>query len=281
MPDLVWFRNDLRTTDNPALSAALRTSPQGVVGLFVCTPGTWRRHDWGPPRVAFVLESLRALRAELDRLRIPLLIRTVDSELEAAEAVADVAAAHTCTCVHANREFGVDETRRDEHARRGLQDRSIDFRLHADQVVLSPDEIRTGSGTSYRVFTPFRSAWNRIFATVPLPPVSRAEPAGATGIQSDPIPDSVDGFPGWPSITLWPAGTQAAMERLTAFLDGPVDHYQTARDIPSCPGTSTLSHWLAVGAISPVTCRQSSCVRIPCSRAKRSRNWRCVSWLVQ
>jgi deoxyribodipyrimidine photo-lyase len=42
-PQLVWFRQDLRTADQPALRAAAERGP--VVGLYVLddeTPGKWK-----------------------------------------------------------------------------------------------------------------------------------------------------------------------------------------------------------------------------------------------
>ncbi len=54
MNSLVWFRTDLRATDNTALAAALRDPPapgeraRGVVGLFVISPAEWTAHDSAP-----------------------------------------------------------------------------------------------------------------------------------------------------------------------------------------------------------------------------------------
>ena len=41
---LVWFRNDLRITDNSALSAACRCADDKVIALFVATPEQWKNH---------------------------------------------------------------------------------------------------------------------------------------------------------------------------------------------------------------------------------------------
>ena len=254
MPDLMWFRNDLRTIDNPALSAAATAATGGVIGIFVCTPGTWQRHDWGPPRVTLLLESLRVLRSELEQLNIPLLIRIADTDMESVDIVTDVATANGCATVHANREFGVDEGRRDELAGSWLSERNIDFALHHDQVVFEPDDILTKGGTSFKVFTPFRNTWNGMLMDRGLPEHPPLSPCESVSLASDPIPGSVPGFTPWPGITLWPAGQNAAMERLQRFLDGPVDRYHNTRNSPDTEGTSSLSPWLATGTLSPVTC---------------------------
>ena len=71
MKDMIWFRGDLRIHDHPALEAACRgnTPPHAV---FVLTPETWLEHGWGPPKVAYLLTSLRVLADELARLGITL-----------------------------------------------------------------------------------------------------------------------------------------------------------------------------------------------------------------
>ena len=51
MPNLMWFRNDLRITDNHALSAAVGDGSKPVIGLFLICPKTWLKHNWGSPRV--------------------------------------------------------------------------------------------------------------------------------------------------------------------------------------------------------------------------------------
>ena len=45
MRTLIWFRRDLRLTDNTALFNAAKHASDGVVGLFVVTPEQWKQHD--------------------------------------------------------------------------------------------------------------------------------------------------------------------------------------------------------------------------------------------
>ena len=254
MPDLMWFRSDLRTIDNAALNAAASGDEHSVIGIFVCTPGTWIRHDWGAPRVTLILESLRVLRQELERLNIPLLIRIAETDLEAVDIVTDVASAHGCLNVHANREFGVDEIRRDRLAASWMAERQIRFVSHHDQIVFDPNDILTKGGTSFKVFTPFRNTWNGLLLDRGLPETVDLSPCKPLDVHSDQIPGSVPGFTPWPGINRWPAGQYAAMERLRTFLDGAVDRYHSTRNSPDIEGTSSLSPWLATGSLSPVTC---------------------------
>jgi hypothetical protein len=67
---LVWFRNDLRVADNPALTEACACGP--VVACFVVSTNQWRVHDVGDRRLAFLGRSLNALARELAILGIPM-----------------------------------------------------------------------------------------------------------------------------------------------------------------------------------------------------------------
>src|SRR5690554_4223937 len=73
MLQLMWFRNDLRVKDNSALSAAMLAGP--TLALFVVTPEQWRRHDEAACKIDFWMRNLAALKAELQILGVPLLIR--------------------------------------------------------------------------------------------------------------------------------------------------------------------------------------------------------------
>lgn len=64
MTQLVWFRNDLRTGDNPALTTACQQK-QPARACFVVTPGQWQVHDWSPARIRFVTDHANALAEQL------------------------------------------------------------------------------------------------------------------------------------------------------------------------------------------------------------------------
>ncbi|MCX5688356.1 MAG: deoxyribodipyrimidine photo-lyase, partial [Planctomycetota bacterium] len=76
MRPLIWFRSDLRTDDNTALSHATQSATRGAVALFIISPGEWQAHDYAPARIDLMLRTLAELARELEKLNIPLLIRT-------------------------------------------------------------------------------------------------------------------------------------------------------------------------------------------------------------
>jgi deoxyribodipyrimidine photo-lyase len=72
------------------------------------------------------------------------------------------------------------------------------------------------------------------------------------------VPARVKGFESSVDPGLWPAGERAAAKRLEAFVDGRISRYKTDRELPGVDGTSTLSPYLAVGAISPRQCLKAA-----------------------
>ena len=91
MRRVAWFRSDLRIDDNGTLSAAAEGGAE-VLGLFLVADGTWRAHDWGARRQAFVWQHVLALRESLARHGIALSVLHVPRFADAAQAVTAFAA---------------------------------------------------------------------------------------------------------------------------------------------------------------------------------------------
>lgn len=67
---LVWFRNDLRVTDNKALSSACADPDAKVLAVFTATPEQWRAHHLSSRQITFLHQNLIALRDSLAKLSI-------------------------------------------------------------------------------------------------------------------------------------------------------------------------------------------------------------------
>ena len=61
-----WIRRDLRLSDNQALSAAIGTAEQ-VIPVFILDPALISSPYVGEKRLAFLLEGLRRLDADLQQ----------------------------------------------------------------------------------------------------------------------------------------------------------------------------------------------------------------------
>ena len=254
MPKLVWFRSDLRTADNAALDAARAHADDTVIGVFMLCPSQWKQHGWGSPKAYFTLEHIRLLRRDLERIGIALLIPTVKRYSDMSAVIMDLIEQHECTELHANTEYGYDEHTRDIAVTSLIRSNGLSVHIHHDQTTIPCNDFRTGSGNPYRVFTPFRKKWEQAFVEHTLPATSATAARQRLSLDSGSLPNTLDGFEPWTSECGWTPGTEAAMERLNTFLDGPINTYHHDRDRPDLDGTSSLSPWLAVGAISPRAC---------------------------
>jgi deoxyribodipyrimidine photo-lyase len=253
---LVWLRADLRCIDNTALLAACADPAAAVACVYAVTPAQWRQHDVAGVRIDFELRTLRELGQALAALNIPLLILHSPDFSSLSKALPALVQKHQIAAVHANRQYEVNEMARDEQVAQQLDRIGVPLHLHHDQCVLPPGSLTKGDGGFYSIFTPFKRVWlQRIAGCRPQPAPARRAQAFAVG---DPVPEAADGFvPHVDAATAekwWPAGEEAALTRLSHFAGRSLDAYVHRRDIPSQPGTSRLSPYLAVGAISPRQC---------------------------
>ena len=264
MPDLssprrtaAWFRGDLRLDDHPALAAAMRRGDGGCLPIFVSTPGTWRRHHWGGPKLGMIAGGVQEVQRKL--LGRGLELRVLEIESPDPAAIADllftIARRFQIDEIHAGREFGVDEDERDRQVAARLAGDERMLILHEDQTILPVRDIRSGAGTPYTVFTPFRKKWMKQLAEQGRPDLADLPSAGqplAIG-RDQSLPGEIkatDLVSRFPAADFEPGEAEPA-RRLASFLDHPIQRYHDDRDPPAIDGTSTLSPWLACGSLSP------------------------------
>ncbi len=259
MRTLVWFRRDLRIHDHAALAAAAsRGAP--IVGLYVCSPGDWERHDDAPAKVDLTLRSLAALSGDLGALNIPLLVRTARAPRDVPGAVAEACRDAKASAAFALHEYEIHEAARDRQAEQALRGVGVVLHLFHGQVVLPPEDVRTQAGTPYTVFTPFKKRWIALAqerGVEERPAPARQSPI--PGLASEPVPTAASfAMASSVSASLWPAGEREAQRRLRAFVQDRIARYKDDRDVPGVNGTSTLSPYLAVGCVSPRQCVRSA-----------------------
>ncbi|MGM0563489.1 MAG: deoxyribodipyrimidine photo-lyase [Pseudomonadota bacterium] len=255
----IWFRSDLRCHDNRALSQAVAEANQRglpLVALYYATPDQWRSHDVSAVQVDFILRHLPPLASSLKALNIPLRAVVQPNFAAIPEHLSDLCRDHGICKVFANREYPVNEIERDRQVAEALEKIGVDTQWCHDFTLLPPGSVRTGQGDIYKVFTPFKRQYIKQltpedYAEAPVAPVTVAAPAS---FATKP-PENLDGFkptqsPEW-LAKLWPAGEDAALQRLDKFIDHRLFDYQDQRDFPGLRGTSALSAYLAVGSLSP------------------------------
>ncbi|MDA5565239.1 deoxyribodipyrimidine photo-lyase [Cobetia sp. MMG027] len=263
---LVWLRSDLRVHDNTALSQAAARGP--VVAVVIPCYAQWMTHGHGANKLDFLRRGLHVLQQALAGHHIPLKVLDCDTFAEVPEALATLCTQLGVQALHFNDEYAVNERERDRLVRARLADSDIRLHRYTDMLAFTPGELLTGKGDYYGVFTPFSKRWHkeidaRRLALNEAPAVQNA-PQDAEGreISGDAIPalpdtHSVDVEHG-PSEPLeaerWPAGEDAAQERLERFMTFRARRYHEQRDLPATRGTSELSPYLALGMISARQC---------------------------
>jgi len=255
MRALVWFRSDLRVSDNTALHRAASVSTRGVIAVFVISPAQWKEHDWAACRVDLMLRTLRELSGALKATNIPLLIVRAERFSDVPAALLKVAKSHACDALYYNIEYEINESRRDDAVARAAAKSGLAVHALHDQTVFPPESIRTGQGTFYTVFTPFKKSWlKRADEAGPIKLLSKPRKQDGAGVEPDDVPEQVKGFESKIPADLWPAGESAAQKRLGQFVEMRAQAYAAARNTPAIDGTSTLSAYLAIGAISSRQC---------------------------
>jgi deoxyribodipyrimidine photo-lyase len=235
-----WIRRDLRLTDNQALHAA-RLHADQITPAFVLDPAILDSPDVGPPRVAFLLDGLRALDADLRRRGSRLVIRHGNPLHELAGLAAESGASAI---------FAEEDHTPYSHARDARVANALPLHLSQGVTLYPPDAVRKADGLPYTVFTPYSRAWRAL----PMPASADVIPAPAhvetpAGLDSLPIPDN----PRPPTSIPFPAGEEEALrrlERFTAGVDAPIYRYAAERDRPALDGISQLSPYFHLGMLS-------------------------------
>ena len=240
---LHWFRRDLRLTDNTALGAA-SSQADSLVPVYVLSE--WERHHrWtGPNRQHFLCGCLAALENDLRMIGGRLVVRRGDPVAELERLAVETGA----EAIFFNRDPDPHgrETERRLAAMAG--GRGILLRDFKDVCVHERDEVLTGTGDPFRVFTPYAKAWRKAsWPSLSPRPKNLATPQG---IDSLPLPSLKTWGLNGAARGIPEPGEQAARRRLTRFLSHGFAGYGAARDFPSQNSTSRLSQDLRFGLVS-------------------------------
>jgi deoxyribodipyrimidine photo-lyase len=242
---LVWYRNDLRIHDHPALSTAAHDA-ECTVPLFIFKDSLLRGPQSSANRNRFLLECLRDLQTSLQARGSDLVVRDGD----AAEVLLAVALASGATSVYYTADYTPGAIKRDKAVQAALHEKNIEFRSFPGRLIVSNHaQLRTKAGNVHKVFTPFWKNWMQIQRRqLALIPERLRLPDGIIAGELTKL-SSISGL-GSLSPSALPGGETVGRQRLLQFLETDIHRYQADNNFMAKDNTSRLSAYLHFGCIS-------------------------------
>jgi len=257
---LVWFRQDLRLDDNPALHHACQ---QGEIIPVYILDDAAELPDQGSAAAWWLQQSLLSLSASLDN---KLIVLQGDPEA----LIPALLDAFKCQKVAWNRCYEGWRIKRDSRLKSALKEDGYTVESFNGSLLWEPWQTKKQDSDYYRVFTPFyKHVRSQLSVSQPLPKPENvaisalpkaavqlenqhfrlSDHQGTRAIKQLPLLSDV----GWEEKMqgLWQISEQGASEQLHAFLQDTLSDYKEGRDIPAKNATSGLSPYLQVGLISP------------------------------
>ena len=277
---LVWLRRDLRLEDHAALATALQY-PEPIVPVFVFDRDILGGLPSTDRRVAFLHETLRLLQSELVQGGGGLLVAHGCAQ-QAMPALARALGSVRVICAE---DYEPQAMTRDEAVAQALATDGVELVQVKDQCVFAKQQLLTGAGRPFSVFTPYKNAWLKAFTPEHASVRSTnglAEALASPGLvdarlaaisTSGAVSGAIErhGYTQMPSLTEMgfapaetagtapgkaaplQAGPDAARALLQDFV-GRMGQYKDARDFPAKKGPSYLSVHLRFGTISTREC---------------------------
>ena len=243
---LVWFRQDLRLADNPALNYACSLGK--IVPVYILDETCPAQFAPGGASKWWLHHSLESLNRGLDNHLICLRGDPLKLLLDLMEQTG-------IKRVVWNRCYEPWQIKRDTQLKQGLQDLGIEVNSFNANLLWEPWEVSKQDGTPYKVFTPYykKGCLNRPAPRLPLPTPARIKYQNAPLID-DPVRHldllpQIKWYRGMEKN--WCPGEEGAKQTLSTFVTEALSEYKSQRDIPSIKGTSHLSPHLHFGEVSP------------------------------
>ncbi len=248
-PILAWLRRDLRLGDHPMLHAAA-ASGRPVIPVWICDEVV--QAEGAAPRWRLGL-GVEHFARRLESVGSRLVLRRGNAAMVLRDLVTESGAG----AVWWTRLADPRAVARDRAVAEALAAEGVEARSFPGHDLFDPAETLTGSGTCYKVFTPY---WKS------LRPRSPGDPLPAVAALAPPVawPSSECAADRWFGAAMdrgaavvapyLGVGEAAAADRLAGFVVNAIGTYAEARDFPSRPGTSGLSENLTYGEISARTC---------------------------
>jgi deoxyribodipyrimidine photo-lyase len=241
-PVILWFRRNLRLSDNAALRAAV-DSGRPIIPLYIHDA-----EDLGAASAWWLHHSLSCLDHDLHNCGAPLLLRSGSPRQVLTELVTQTAA----DALYYTRRYEPSSMAEERAIDDEFADR-LAIEAHDDSYLHTPKSIATKSGTPYRVFTAYwktARAMGEPALPVPAPPSINSPdrlPASLALADLELLRVTTDQASSYAKE--WVPGEAAGHERIDS-VESKLRDYAGFRDRPDVDGTTRLSPYLHFGEVS-------------------------------
>ena len=248
-PTIVWFRNDLRLSDNTAIAEAIDIGAP-VLPVYIYDSEAYGAWKPGEASNWWLHHALQSLGRSLESLGGKLVLRQGDS----LQVLKDVVAESGAKRLYWNRRYEGSQRELDARIKRYFLDAGLEVKSFNSTLLNEPHTVSTKAGKPCKVYTPyFKNVKDRPVEPPVEPrldalnfPKSYPKSESLEAIDLMPKKDWHRGF-----VEHWEPTEAAALEQLDRFLQERVIVYDSKRDFPEVDGTSCLSPYLHFGQIGP------------------------------
>ena len=268
---LVWFRNDLRLLDNPAVLDAHR-SGQPIQFVYIFDDSERYARPLGGAQKWWLHQSLTRLSEDISKRGGRLDLLRGDPEKIVPHLVSELRPSKVVW----NRRYHAADIACDTAIKAQLEAQGVAVKTYNGALIREPWTLVSKSGGAFKVFTPFWRA-ARENHDVPAPqaaPDAFAPPAKPASTSSVSLADLAlePKKPNWAEsiAEAWVPGEAGALAALETFIDHGFAGYAENRNRPDMPSTSRLSPYLRFGEISINRVWHTSEMAVQSGRTKAS-----------
>ena len=244
--NVMWFRQDLRLADNPALTNALEDGK--TLPIFILDNFNSKEHVNGAASKWWLHHSLIKLNKSLKNKLCFFTGNPIDI-LDEIHKQFEISNIFWSRCYEPWR------IKRDKKIKKHFNDQNVNVNTFNGSLLWEPWNIAKKDGTPYKVFTPYyrKGCLNSDKPRMPLP-----APNLSNLISIDNHDLKIEDLELMPKhnwynkmISLWSPGEEGALNKIEEFISNGLNNYKEGRNFPSNQNVSQLSPHLHFGEVSP------------------------------
>ncbi len=244
--NVMWFRQDLRLADNPALTNALEDGK--TLPIFILDNVNSKEHLNGAASKWWLHHSLIKLNKSLKNKLCFFIGNPMDI-------LDEIRKQYEISNIFWNRCYEPWRVKRDKKIKKYFNDQNVNVNTFNGSLLWEPWNISKKDGTPYKVFTPYyrKGCLNSDKPRMPLP-----APNLSNLISIDNHDLKIEDLELMPKhnwynkmISLWSPGEEGAHSKIEEFISNGLINYKEGRNFPSNQNVSQLSPHLHFGEVSP------------------------------